>query len=1130
MTLLTIDKSLITGNPHRHHEHVAYVRMDPRTMKLQRVKGTGFKQVNPEKTKGTGKALPRYDWYVYNTRALSDGARRHLFPGKEQLDPEEWGQVRDWQRERGLMLDYDQTKTARDRKEWLHKVGHNAFAMGIDLIDTNGRTISKPTDLPKLGKVQSYEAHGLSSETLEHDLEEFHKATGFRIEFRNRSLSKKDQVETAHAVMKSIEGLMQVLDTRPHADNLSTEVQSRYDGANAQYVASSQTILIDKDVGKSSYYHEFGHYLDHFMGGLSKFASDHSMKLKRDSLMKRWVKAAKETASAKGWGADAYLQRPAEMFARYFDHWCEAKLMDRGKEPEDYYCSPMSYGRYSVSDFLRLRPLFEQIVEPYVRKAFVLFLGDLEKAGRVRGATGKARGQKTRAGAIISDDPGFVAKYRGGIRHLKPQEMGKIADILRRARKKYGNVQYVAPGGIDQDLKDQQQERIEYKQQLKEEREAVDRRNAPTPELPEDVKEILEEKQTEKIPILDVLLSRVSAWKRPKHKWVTDPVFRKRWAKLVKRRQEIARETPGKSVKQKMISSADYREVVYALNRLRAEGYVKQYEMAQKVGTGIDVIESLEYPDLGFHPDDKPMSYLLSVMDWPTKKGKKQFNKNEQEALTYEFQGMLGRTPAKLASIFHLGDEDTAELKQDAQLLFWQMVQEWKRVGEPSPTNNFARHMASIFPGRLRHDLERKLRAKGIEVYGEELNDMPLGAHGEKLTPHTRVETPEQAHIRMELETQVGRLFTHLLSPIESVVLQSRLNLENRQEGVKDEPFEWPTKMMQGQAVIKEKIGFGLKPWAAVKQDLLAKIDSLNVNDETKRVTRNQVAKLDPSKLSRIYFMPALEKLRNAGHDAPGMSHADRKVLADLAHVQAKYLQGIRHRIWDPSEMYGQLTIKPEPVDAKQLKKLEAKYNKLVDKVMRSKPGTQAQAKLLDEKREAGRQLHTLRSQQNLYETYQHSKVETKTEPPGRIKINKEASHFWLRRDKDKHWVYDEGVQGLARQLGINTDDLKYVPSTASVIPPAIQQNKLKAEIYFRVISELKGKSLPSLRASLGRGVPPSQVGKYPAHIPREHYDAMISYVLGQKGGVKKSFVISDVYSAFQTLIDECLLWEMNGV
>lgn len=194
----------------------------------------------------------------------------------------------------------------------------------------------------------------------------------------------------AMGAAKALCGLHLVFDIEQGiVDKLRVRVDAISDRmTNARYDQYASTIELDDQRGRQSLFHEFGHFLDHYIGSKAEkesvdgggakrrgslYATHNShldAKLARDA--KVFIDAVKETPDYKSWQEHPngeYLCQPTEIFARYFDQWVNTRLKEKGHNPEDYgsdharnFKTP-ARGLFSEKSFATVRPLFNAVAK-----------------------------------------------------------------------------------------------------------------------------------------------------------------------------------------------------------------------------------------------------------------------------------------------------------------------------------------------------------------------------------------------------------------------------------------------------------------------------------------------------------------------------------------------------------------------------------------------------------------------------------------------------------------------------------------------------------------------------------------------------------------------------------------------
>ena len=220
----------------------------------------------------------------------------------------------------------------------------------------------------------------------------------------------------------------------------------------AYYQPAFKAITLHKNKGEGSFHHEFGHFIDHAILGnsIGSRVTDFSSNRGGTNPMPAFIRAAQQTDSYRRWIIHRraefgyryrpkyvkYIQRPEEeMFARFFDQWVSRRLEEKQATPQDYQND--SWGHYGVhnqdfseEDFKELRPLFEAVIQPHMRKALLLFL-DLIKS-RPKGSMNKNHAWVARFKTVGSDKWQYIMPDKkevdseGNLQGVKP------ATVLRR--------------------------------------------------------------------------------------------------------------------------------------------------------------------------------------------------------------------------------------------------------------------------------------------------------------------------------------------------------------------------------------------------------------------------------------------------------------------------------------------------------------------------------------------------------------------------------------------------------------------------------------------------------------------------------------------------------------------------
>jgi len=872
-----------------------------------------------------------------------------------------------------------------------------------------------------------------------------------------------------------------------------------------------------------------------------------------------------------------YWSTPVEMFANYFDQWVQTRIKEKGQDPAMYRMRPDERSWLPDKEFNAVREHFEEFLASNMRLIKSLFL-DLAKARR-RGDLG-AIGKRAKRGAVVfvgGDTTGLPSTFNEhGVAY--PRKGQNAAQMAANYQSRGINCRAILPGQVaaaNMVLKEHRrltargeedparfQEELDRVLALEEQKKILDRRKESV-ELPEEVVAELEAKRgVEETTHVDFLHQRVSAWKPPRKKFEIDPAFAREWVQLEKRRREVARATPGKSVKQKMLANPDYESVVRRMQQIRASGYVPQFEEGSKmaIAPGVHVMEGGGYLDLGFSATDYPMSYLLSVSTFPREKPTKlphpvsgrevwarpyKLNPNEQEALLYEFSYPLSRGVSEVAQAYDLQGDDKDELKQRANELFLLFTASWEPDGDPSDTNNFRRYVFSKLSYGIQKIGKKMAEEKGREVHDEELEEMPISSHGTMMTPGVRVESPEMAAQRTELEEQFGKLVGSYLPPIMRTVVTSRLN------------FASPDKHPLG-SIKEEGSGIGVKPWEQVKQDVLDYIKTRDdIPEQDRKNKANAFGKLKATDFERLYFHPAMDLISNTARD-PYSPVTSLRTLAELASLKQLQLQGIRHAHWDPTEsLLGvlnvveeeggkkrkvRLTVSPTAGDSKEITKLEAQleavknklkastpstdekklgkeFRKLVEIIQGTEPSEERKAlkkqrekltgkitklrqkrigKLMEKRQELRDKLHKLRGEQGLHAAYTQAKVSS----PGSM----ESEGVGLTPHAEEFWTRDRAAGAIARQVGVDLDLLQLRRVRGVEIPAMAEQNRVRGEVMFAAIKKLRSKSAKALRkeyrarsAKVATEPPTIKVKSHSYKLKEDEYRALLEHVIHEK-------------------------------
>jgi len=332
-------------------------------------------------------------------------------------------------------------------------------------------------------------------------------------------------------------------------------------------------------------------------------------------------------------------------------------------------------------------------------------------------------------------------------------------------------------------------------------------------------------------------------------------------------------------------------------------------------------VQALPREDLGFDPREKPVSYLVSLgWDEQGPEGNR-FSKEETACLLFEFESFMTRQ-VKSVTAKYLGANKHSKqalhrrelggrLKSDAVAYILEHARRWTIAarGVPSRGSNFVRFVLGTLPKELEgRALEFLREQRETRAYAEEL-ETASGAGSVSALSGTHFESPEQYTYRQELGRQVEQLWEQHLTPIEHVIVMSRLNIVDPQtEGVYASTLTTP----QG-----EKIALApIKPWAAVHNDVLealAKLPAAPTREASvlavSRMTDKQLDKLFQNALAKLrarYGKTTTSSERAAVQDVAQTEH---KLLAEWATLQRSYYEGVRHKAWDPAAQYGKLAV-----------------------------------------------------------------------------------------------------------------------------------------------------------------------------------------------------------------------------
>lgn len=644
-------------------------------------------------------------------------------------------------------------------------------------------------------------------------------------------------------------------------------------------------------------------------------------------------------------------------------------------------------------------------------------------------------------------------------------------------------------------------------------------------------------------PAVSVLRNRVADWTPPSdYRAVVDPLFEDAVKKLITMRREAAAEVPwaqGQAGKQ--LASAEYAGIQRQIDRMKTRS-VPTAGLG-KYQTSADNVEVFaDFPHhLGFNPTERPMSYLLST-GWDNKdaEGENHFNRNEQEALLYEFAPFVYRQAADVANKvgFRSGiDSKTGkmqmpaereDIREEAVNLLYRMARGYhqderkKDHGDPTEANNFAVWFYGSFPLNLTKFAVKLAKRKGSEdVFAEELEEA-TERNGRKLTPATRVESPEEHYRREEGGQAVTQAMDKVLSPVEKVVVLSRMNIINPQaEGVREGTVE----IGEGKDATKVNIG-AIKTWQDTHSDLVANAKEIGV-------PKAAVQKISERKLSGI-FDGAMQKLRSGPET--GFTAKQEKALADLASLQRLYMEGIRHYTWTDNDAIRPLIIHPEPVSQKHVDELTREWNAL-NKLSPYKMPRQKYKAALARKREVSIELANARAQQKLTEP-STSKVEFKRRQvtPAAHSSSMEIDNFW--RDNPRLATAlrlgSMEIHPKTRQVAKFTlPYAEYMTAPNMTVPEHIRNERFRSEALYATMQDLAKMPSAKLSAMLRKKTleVPEKAGRRLLRISDTHYRTMIEYALKvrQRPSLAKSFVIPNYYEALDGLIAELRLWEMNG-
>lgn len=668
--------------------------------------------------------------------------------------------------------------------------------------------------------------------------------------------------------------------------------------------------------------------------------------------------------------------------------------------------------------------------------------------------TGEIRKART-AGAVARNVSGgangkIVILATGKVRRLEAKDRGREEDIFQYYRLHNIAFHYVPPG--------KRVKRAEIEAHLDSmAADAARPKKTPSPPLPEPVLTILDTQRDTSTArsAVDVLKERVANWKRPDaYEHAIDPKDKKELKDLISKRRSLAARRRG------------YGEQIDRLNTERPKGWknelralkleqanaAKTYEQAgwriraimgpkyPTVGGGFStvdqrtaaVIEDLPYQDLGFHPASRPMSYLLSL-GWHKRKtiartGEtvNEFSKREFDALLFEYGRFLNRTVGSIVRKFAPSIDTPGHAEEGAwskryrktafkrwqakaQEVLYELAQQYAQRDTPSESSNFALYVHTVLPRRMVAEVKEDIGKESEEVLFSELDDMPT-RNGQTLTPAVRIETPEQALHREELETQASAVLGKLLKPMEMAVLQARLNILN------PHPTEGVYQPKRGEMTLD--VG-ALRPFSKVKEDVIANLGKFftapeelaaaeeqlkgatrkffeaqydeametissklgakagtNLSEEKREIVKQLKILRKLPKESAAVATPQIEALNSRldelRQEKDEMRDA-RRVLAELANAKRLYLEGVRHRVWrhaDPETFreggyIGKLVTKPKKIDMADLMALEEKHSALTAKIDASRSRSEIE-KLLKRRLEVSRQLTTMRGEARL--------------------------------------------------------------------------------------------------------------------------------------------------------------------
>jgi hypothetical protein len=715
---------------------------------------------------------------------------------------------------------------------------------------------------------------------------------------------------------------------------------------------------------------------------------------------------------------------------------------------------------------------------PELDKAFVIHVGDVCKARTVGSISDVVSGGKH--GKIIRLLEGTVWK-------LEAKHEARLGEILQYYSKNNIPYRHVPPG-----TKVNRTEVEELSTLAK--RAAVGTAPTKIPDAPVPPEVIEAARNRPHVAAVEVLRNRVANWSRPKgYEHSIDPKDRVELQKLIAKRRSLGagwRKFKAEIEELRNTQPRGYKGKLRALKLEEAKAAVTYSEAGRRIryimgsthptkGGGLleitheeaAIIDALPHADIGFNPNEKPMSYLISLgWDTTTPKGDKKFSKREFDALLFEYERFIHRTVGRIVKRFEPalayeggGVREEAggwtkkhrrqkykEWVQEAQTILYDLAQRYESTGAPSESNNFLIYAHTVLPLNLvkfiKDDIGIKVRES---VFVSDLESMPERG-GKLLTPHARIETPEQALYRRELETGASKLFSNILSPLESAVVMARLNFEGAQQHVYT-PSKGAQQLTMGD----------MMSWTGVRNTVIANLGEFIPDDTKRKEAEAVVAKMYDATLSKL-FNSAMDKLRE---HATQLDPSEKRTLAELAHLKTLYLEGIRHETWDQSESFGKLIVKPEKgevVDDSARKRIKIRPMMADTKILR----------------------------------------------------------FWQRHPD------------LATQVRIDAffTDMPGIERSRKV-----EIDEIKAHHYYRMLDDLRHKQVKTLQRDLvAHTVPPDSTYRgSKVRMPQAHYQALMQFILDEKlvakGSTKKSFVILDCIAAINGLVAECRVWDLQS-